>query len=66
MLNNTEILWQRTSLAGEISNLVLTNHESLSGTDEEIGGHKGMELFVQHPDFHALNPGITLDEGESH
>ncbi|XP_041447275.1 aminoacylase 1, gene 1 S homeolog isoform X1 [Xenopus laevis] len=31
--------------------------------DEEIGGHKGMELFVQHPDFHALNPGITLDEG---
>ncbi|KAG8436114.1 hypothetical protein GDO86_007284 [Hymenochirus boettgeri] len=31
--------------------------------DEEIGGHTGMELFVQHPEFQALNPGITLDEG---
>lgn len=31
--------------------------------DEEIGGHKGMELFVDHPDFFALNAGITLDEG---
>ncbi|XP_075430342.1 aminoacylase-1 isoform X2 [Ascaphus truei] len=31
--------------------------------DEEIGGHTGMELFVQHPEFRALNAGITLDEG---
>ncbi|KAM4722397.1 aminoacylase-1-like [Rhinophrynus dorsalis] len=31
--------------------------------DEEIGGHTGMELFVQHPEFRALKPGITLDEG---
>ncbi|XP_056381087.1 aminoacylase-1 isoform X4 [Hyla sarda] len=31
--------------------------------DEEIGGQMGMELFVKHPEFHALNPGITLDEG---
>ncbi|OCT85693.1 hypothetical protein XELAEV_18023864mg [Xenopus laevis] len=31
--------------------------------DEELGGHTGMELFVQHPEFQALNPGITLDEG---
>ncbi|KAM4651660.1 aminoacylase-1-like isoform 2-T7 [Discoglossus pictus] len=31
--------------------------------DEEIGGHKGMEIFVKHPEFLALNPGIVLDEG---
>ncbi|XP_068109121.1 aminoacylase-1 [Hyperolius riggenbachi] len=31
--------------------------------DEEIGGHEGMEIFVHHPEFRALNPGITLDEG---
>ncbi|XP_075039908.1 aminoacylase-1-like isoform X2 [Mixophyes fleayi] len=31
--------------------------------DEEIGGHTGMELFVDHLEFRALNPGITLDEG---
>ncbi|XP_053324680.1 aminoacylase-1 [Spea bombifrons] len=31
--------------------------------DEEIGGHKGMELFVKYPEFRNLNPGITLDEG---
>ncbi|XP_063797430.1 aminoacylase-1 isoform X2 [Pseudophryne corroboree] len=31
--------------------------------DEEIGSKVGMELFVDHPDFRALNPGITLDEG---
>lgn len=33
-------------------------------TDEEIGGHKGMELFVQRPEFKALRAGFALDEGE--
>ncbi|XP_058535058.1 aminoacylase-1 [Ochotona princeps] len=31
--------------------------------DEEIGGHKGMELFVQRPEFQALRAGFALDEG---
>ncbi|KAE8611971.1 hypothetical protein XENTR_v10012655 [Xenopus tropicalis] len=31
--------------------------------DEEMGGKTGMELFVKHPAFQALNPGIALDEG---
>uniref|UniRef100_A0A8C0HH86 N-acyl-aliphatic-L-amino acid amidohydrolase n=1 Tax=Chelonoidis abingdonii TaxID=106734 RepID=A0A8C0HH86_CHEAB len=31
--------------------------------DEEIGGVKGMELFVKRPEFQALNVGFTLDEG---
>ncbi|XP_069824787.1 aminoacylase-1A-like isoform X2 [Dendropsophus ebraccatus] len=31
--------------------------------DEEIGSHLGMGLFIDHPEYHALNPGITLDEG---
>ncbi|XP_014455632.2 aminoacylase-1 isoform X1 [Alligator mississippiensis] len=31
--------------------------------DEEIGGHKGMELFVKRPEFKALNVGFALDEG---
>lgn len=33
-------------------------------TDEEIGGHQGMELFVQRPEFKALRAGFALDEGE--
>lgn len=33
-------------------------------TDEEIGGHQGMELFVQRPEFQALRAGFALDEGE--
>lgn len=32
--------------------------------DEEVGGHKGMEMFVQRPEFKALNVGFALDEGE--
>lgn len=32
--------------------------------DEEVGGHKGMELFVQRPEFRALKAGFALDEGE--
>uniref|UniRef100_A0A493T976 Aminoacylase 1 n=1 Tax=Anas platyrhynchos platyrhynchos TaxID=8840 RepID=A0A493T976_ANAPP len=32
--------------------------------DEEVGGHKGMEMFVQRPEFRALNVGFALDEGE--
>ncbi|XP_036386968.1 aminoacylase-1-like isoform X2 [Megalops cyprinoides] len=31
--------------------------------DEEVGGHKGMEMFVKHPEFQALNIGFALDEG---
>nr|XP_009940795.1 PREDICTED: aminoacylase-1 [Opisthocomus hoazin] len=32
--------------------------------DEEVGGHKGMEMFVQRPEFRALNVGFALDEVE--
>lgn len=32
--------------------------------DEEIGGQKGMETFVKHPEFNKLNIGFALDEGE--
>ncbi|KAL3103546.1 hypothetical protein niasHT_025064 [Heterodera trifolii] len=35
----------------------------LFGPDEEIGGHDGMEKFVQTDKFRALNVGFTLDEG---
>lgn len=31
--------------------------------DEEVGGHKGMQLFVQRPEFQALKVGFALDEG---
>uniref|UniRef100_A0A3B5L7K1 N-acyl-aliphatic-L-amino acid amidohydrolase n=1 Tax=Xiphophorus couchianus TaxID=32473 RepID=A0A3B5L7K1_9TELE len=31
--------------------------------DEEVGGHKGMETFVTHPEFQKLNIGFSLDEG---
>lgn len=31
--------------------------------DEEVGGHKGMETFVQHAEFQKLNVGFALDEG---
>ncbi|KAL8212340.1 UNVERIFIED_CONTAM: Aminoacylase-1A [Gekko kuhli] len=31
--------------------------------DEEIGGHKGMEMFVKRPEFMTLNVGFALDEG---
>ncbi|XP_008055992.1 aminoacylase-1 isoform X3 [Carlito syrichta] len=31
--------------------------------DEEVGGHQGMELFVQQPEFQALRAGFALDEG---
>lgn len=31
--------------------------------DEEVGGHKGMELFVRRPEFQALRAGFALDEG---
>ncbi|KAM3877704.1 aminoacylase-1-like [Diretmus argenteus] len=31
--------------------------------DEEIGGQKGMETFVKHPEFQTLNIGFALDEG---
>ncbi|CAK8688959.1 unnamed protein product [Clavelina lepadiformis] len=31
--------------------------------DEEIGGSKGMESFVESPEFKELNIGLALDEG---
>ncbi|KAJ2719270.1 adenylate cyclase [Coemansia sp. Benny D115] len=31
--------------------------------DEEIGGHDGMALFVESPEFKSLNAGFALDEG---
>jgi len=31
--------------------------------DEEIGGVRGMKLFVKSDDFKALNLGFALDEG---
>uniref|UniRef100_A0A8C3UM81 N-acyl-aliphatic-L-amino acid amidohydrolase n=1 Tax=Catharus ustulatus TaxID=91951 RepID=A0A8C3UM81_CATUS len=31
--------------------------------DEEVGGHKGMEMFVKRPEFKALNVGFAMDEG---
>uniref|UniRef100_A0A674PCR9 N-acyl-aliphatic-L-amino acid amidohydrolase n=1 Tax=Takifugu rubripes TaxID=31033 RepID=A0A674PCR9_TAKRU len=31
--------------------------------DEEVGGQKGMETFVKHPEFNKLNIGFALDEG---
>ncbi|XP_034022356.1 aminoacylase-1-like isoform X1 [Thalassophryne amazonica] len=31
--------------------------------DEEVGGHKGMEAFVNYPEFQKLNVGFALDEG---
>ncbi|KAG5274990.1 hypothetical protein AALO_G00142370 [Alosa alosa] len=31
--------------------------------DEEVGGHKGMETFIKHPEFKQLNIGFALDEG---
>lgn len=34
-------------------------------TDEEVGGHKGMETFVKHPEFQKLNIGFALDEGKT-
>lgn len=32
--------------------------------DEEVGGHKGMETFVKHPEFQNLNIGFAFDEGK--
>lgn len=31
--------------------------------DEEVGGHQGMELFVETDRFAQLNAGVVLDEG---
>ena len=32
-------------------------------SDEEIGGHDGMEKFTQHEEFKKMNIGFALDEG---
>lgn len=41
-----------------------SSHDPAAFTDEEVGGHQGMELFVQRPEFQALRAGFALDEGE--
>lgn len=41
-----------------------SSHVPAAFVDEEIGGHQGMELFVQRPEFKALRAGFALDEGE--
>lgn len=41
-----------------------SHHTPDTFTDEEVGGHKGMELFVKRPEFQALRAGFALDEGE--
>lgn len=41
-----------------------SSHVPVAFTDEEVGGHQGMELFVQRPEFQALRAGFALDEGE--
>lgn len=42
----------------------ISYHTPDTFTDEEVGGHKGMELFVKRPEFQALRAGFVLDEGE--
>lgn len=32
-------------------------------SDEEVGGFKGMNIFVKTPEFKALRVGFALDEG---
>uniref|UniRef100_A0A5F8H2R5 N-acyl-aliphatic-L-amino acid amidohydrolase n=1 Tax=Monodelphis domestica TaxID=13616 RepID=A0A5F8H2R5_MONDO len=49
-------------LKGEGKRLPRTIHLTFV-PDEEIGGHKGMELFVKRPEFQALRAGFALDEG---
>lgn len=44
-------------------NYILSNF-ALLFPDEEVGGQKGMETFVKHPEFNKLNIGFALDEGE--
>lgn len=44
-------------------------HDSLPvftffSTDEEIGGHTGMAVFIKDERFKQLNVGFALDEGE--
>lgn len=41
-----------------------SSHVLVAFADEEVGGHQGMELFVQRPEFQALRAGFALDEGE--
>ncbi|RKP39517.1 aminoacylase-1 isoform a [Dimargaris cristalligena] len=48
-----------------ITQLLRTIHV-LFVPDEEIGSHRGMELFCHHPGFEALNIGAFLDEGVAH
>lgn len=38
---------------------------SITCSDEETGGHEGMETFVKRPEFQALRAGFALDEGKS-
>lgn len=49
---------------GERVGVPTLSHILAAFTDEEIGGHQGMELFVKRPEFQALRAGFALDEGE--
>jgi len=42
---------------------VLFTKSCVSSADEEVGGDKGMNLFVQLEYFKKLNVGFALDEG---
>ena len=49
---------------GERVGVPTLSHILAAFTDEEIGDHQGMELFVKRPEFQALRAGFALDEGE--
>lgn len=59
MANGTRLAWKR---GGGVEDAF--THGSFLPTDEEVGGHKGMVMFLQRPEFKALNVGFALDEGE--
>lgn len=41
-----------------------SSHVPATFIDEEVGGHQGMALFVERPEFQALRAGFALDEGK--
>lgn len=49
-------------LKAEGKRMLRTIHMSFI-PDEEVGGHKGMEKFVNHDEFKKMNVGFALDEG---
>lgn len=59
-----KMLEQRISMTNKVLQLYSVYFFCLLFPDEEVGGQKGMETFVKHPDFQKLNIGFALDEGE--